>query len=162
MSIQGFNAGYNLSYYPLAWVPAPNAQVLQENAQLYSPQLTSFQPQLAHPAGNDAPMAAQTADAYGRGAYHYGNAAFPSGFNAPRSSASARGCKNAIGAAMAGAAQCMDSQGYCHPPVNNTCPPDSTMLNQFTGAVRKPNPTSAGSSYSPAFSTNPYGGGGYL
>lgn len=155
MSIQGFNAGYNLSYYPLAWVPAPNAQSLQENAQLYSPQLTSFQPQLAHPAGNDAPMAAQTADAYGRGAYHYGNAAFPSGFNAPRSSASASGCKNAIGAAMAGAAQCMDVQETTR--ANQT----PTTLKQFTGAVRKPNPTSAGSSYSPAFSTNPYSGGRY-
>ena len=131
MSLYGFNEGYSLSSSYLSDWPSIDAAPLARNASV-SPNILS----LNSPTANVAKVQLALTAAGGAGPAHLPSMNMMTA--PPPLPMSAARCKNvgltSAQQASAGAAQCIDRDGNCQPPINMRCPVGSVFLDQFTGA----------------------------
>jgi hypothetical protein len=123
MSIYGFNPGYSLSSMNLNEIP-----IVQRQQQLIPSILSMNGPTLslqqATAVINNKPSA--------NVGQHNLSLSEPTSSNTPQLK-----CRNLnldAKAAGAGAAQCIDKEGLCYPPINMRCPVNTVFLDQFSGA----------------------------
>jgi hypothetical protein len=132
-SVYGFNPGYSLSSMSLSDVPSPRDVETFVHPSLYTPNILS----LNHPAAN-VNRIQQSLNLAGSGGQYVARVPLTAEMEkANQRDRDARPvCRNinSSNLSSSGAAQCIDAQGFCRPPINMRCPPDSVFFNQFSGA----------------------------
>lgn len=123
MSIYGFNPGYSLSSMNLNEIPT-----VQRHQQM-TPSILSM---------NGPTLSIEQARGNISNSYRQNNNANVGQHNLSLAGASppqTLKCRNlALDAKAAGAAQCIDKEGLCYPPINMRCPVNTVFVDQFTGS----------------------------
>ena len=124
MSIYGFNPGYSLSSMNLNEIPN-----VQQRQQQMIPSILSM---------NGPTLSIEQARGNIGNSYRQNNNANVGQHNLSLASSPPQTlkCRNLTldeNAKASGAAQCIDKDGLCYPPINMRCPVNTVFFDQFTG-----------------------------
>ena len=128
-SVYGFNDGYSLSAIGLNEIP------MIRQPDLRNPNILSLNgPSISVPQIQKQLMDSKSVS----GGVGVGQHNLSLNFADSLTTAQKSQCRNLTStenARSAGAAQCIDKQGFCSPPINMRCPAGTVAINQFTNSV---------------------------
>ena len=129
-SVYGFNVGYSLSPIGLNEIP------LIREPELRNPSILTLNgPSISVPQIQRQLIDSKSlSGGVGVGQYNL-SLNFVDSLTAGQKSQQCRNLTSTENPVAAGAAQCIDRQGFCSPPINMRCPANTVALNQFTNTL---------------------------